>query len=132
MRHPYGSPEWEAARERENAIIAQAIKDEGWTRRKEMVKGGEYDVSNVERTVTVSADGRFKIFPSGVMTTSKIHGGHGERVYRWSWTGFSMSDTERTKAYEAGEDMNFFNGPRSSNTVKGYKEAVAKWRLTGR
>ena len=113
--------------------LAEAIKLEGWTRRKEMVKGGEYSVSDVERTVTVSADGRFKIYPDGCMTTSKTNGAHGDRYSRWSWTGYACKDYVWLEAYNAGElhnckHPNFFG----CRTVARFKEAVAKFRITGR
>ena len=110
---------------------SEAIKAEGWTRRKEMVRGGEYSADDVERTVTVSADGRFKIYPCGVMTTSKTNGVHGSRHRRWSWTGYAIVDAERERAYNAGENIYAVDGPDfyHARTVSGYKEAVAKWRV---
>ena len=110
-----------------------AIKDEGWTRRKEMVRGGEYAVSDVERTVTVSADGRFKIFPCGTMTTSKTNGVRGDRYLRWSWKGYALRDTEVDKAYNASEDYTAIRSPYTgwTRTVSGLKEAVAKFRVEG-
>lgn len=113
-------------------MIKESIKSEGWTRRKEMVRGGEYAVSDVERTVTVSADGRFKIFPAGRIVDSKIDGVRGDSYRRWAWKGYAMRDAEYYKANEDGKDVRHFDGPGGDGTVKGSKEGVAKWRLRGR
>jgi hypothetical protein len=119
--------------------ITQAVKGEGWTRRKAMVRGGEYPVSDVERTVTVSADGRFQIYPSGSMRrvkrTSRLrmsndqldrlvksHGFYGH-VYRgWRWSGYRLMDL-----HTESPSYPFLCRQES---VKGIKEAIARWRLT--
>ncbi len=102
--------------------ITQAVKGEGWTRRKAMVRGGEYPVSDVERTVTVSADGRFRIYPSGSMRRVKSHGFYGH-VYRgWRWSGYRLMDL-----HTESPSYPFLCRQES---VKGIKEAIARWRLT--
>ena len=99
-----------------NAAIEQAITDEGWTRRKEMVKGGEYAVSDVERTVTVSADGRFTIYPSGSMRRVRSHGAHGDLYNDWRWEGYRLAG--------------WIPGMHHGRTVRGIKRDVARWRLS--
>ena len=126
--------------EKRREVVAEMIKEsnksEGWTRRKEIVRGGEYPSSDVERTVTVSADGRFKIYPDGGMVTSKIDGVRGDSYRRWAWHGYAMSDAEYNKALKDGTDVRHLDGPgwrgyslNREDTVRGHKENVAKWRL---
>jgi hypothetical protein len=117
-----------AAKENERAArkaaLEQAIKDEGWTRRKEMVKGGVYVESNVERTVTVSADGRFKIYPCGTMRRVRDHGVHGDLYNGWRWTGYTLSDAEQDTSLGSA-----INRAAHTRSVRRIKEAVARWRL---
>ena len=95
--------------------VEQGIKDEGWTRRKELVRAGEY--SDEVRTVTVREDGRFTIYPSG-------------HWRGWSWSGYSLRDAETESAREAGEEIDWLSQVLTcgTSTVGGLKKAVARFR----
>jgi len=108
--------------------VEQGIKDEGWTRRKELVRAGEY--SDEVRTVTVSEDGRFTIYPSGSMRDIKIQERGGGHWRGWMWAGYSLRDAETERAREAGEEIDWLSQVLTcgTSTVGGLKKAVARFR----